>query len=45
MTTFNDYLDDQLKDSEFKAEYDALEVEFSAVQEKINERKSAAENE
>ena len=36
MTKFNDFLSEQLKDPEIKAEYDALEPEFQAM---INARK------
>ena len=32
MTSFNDFLKEQLQDSEIKAEYDALEPEFSIMQ-------------
>ena len=31
MTNYKDYLNEQLKDPEFKAEYDALEPEFSLM--------------
>ncbi len=31
MTTFDDYLNEQLKDPEFRAEYDALEPEFYII--------------
>ena len=40
-TTFNEYLNKQLKDSEFKKEWDALEAEFSIVQALINARESS----
>lgn len=40
MTKFNDFLADQLKDPEIKAEYDALEPEFSIMQAMIDARKS-----
>ena len=39
MTKFNDFLSEQLKDPEIKAEYDALEPEFAIVQAMINARK------
>ena len=32
MTNFNDFLDEQLKDPKLKAEYDALEPEFTIIQ-------------
>ena len=32
MTSFDEYLNDQLKDPEFKKEWDALEPEFTIVQ-------------
>lgn len=35
MTDFNDFVEELKKDKEFKAEYDALEEEFSALQNKI----------
>lgn len=36
---FNDYLVEQLKDEELKAEYDAIEPEFAIVQAIIDARK------
>ena len=39
MTKFNDFLNEQLKDPEIKAEYDALEPEFAIIQAMINARK------
>lgn len=39
MTKFNDFLAEQLKDPEIKAEYDALEPEFSIMQAIITARK------
>lgn len=39
MTKFNDFLSEQLKDPEIKAEYDALEPEFAIIQAMINARK------
>ena len=41
MTNFNEYLDEQLKNPEFKAEYDALEPEFAIIQAMIDARKEA----
>ena len=32
MTTFDEFLDEQLQDPEFKAEYDKLVPEFSMLQ-------------
>ena len=40
-TTFEDYLEEQIKDPDFKREWDALEPEFSIVQALINARISA----
>lgn len=40
MTKFNDFLDEQLKDPEIKAEYDALEPEFTIMQAMIDARNS-----
>ena len=40
MTKFDDFLAEQLQDKELKAEYDALEPEFAAVQENIDAKKS-----
>lgn len=39
MTNFNDFLKEQLKDHEIKAEYDALEPEFAIIQAMIDARK------
>jgi ribosome-binding protein aMBF1 (putative translation factor) len=39
MKNFNDYLTEQLQDPEFRAEYDALENEFSIIQAMIDARK------
>lgn len=39
MTDFNEFLEEQLKDPEFRAEYDALEPEFAIVQAMIDARK------
>lgn len=41
MTKFNDFLNDQMKDPEFKAEWDALQPEFSVIQAMIDARKSS----
>ena len=32
MTNFNDFLNEQMKDPEFKAEWDALDTEFSVIE-------------
>ena len=40
-TSFEEYLAEQLKDPEFKAEYDALEPEFAIVQAMIDARKNS----
>ena len=39
MTTFNDFLEEQLKDPEIKVEYETLEPEFAIIQAMINARK------
>lgn len=39
MSKFRDYLDEQMEDSEFKAEFDALEPEFAIIQAMIDARK------
>ena len=41
MSDFNSFLQDQLRDPEIKAEYDALEPEFSIMQAMIDARKSS----
>lgn len=41
MSNFNDYLSQKMKDSAFKAEYDALEPEFSIIQAMIDARKAS----
>ena len=38
---FRDFLNEQLQDSEFKAEYDALEPEFTIIQAMIDARKKS----
>ena len=40
MSDFRDYLDEQLKNDEFKAEYEKLEPEFSIIQAVIDARKA-----
>lgn len=39
MSKFKDYLNEQMKDPEFKAEFDALEPEFAIIQAMIDARK------
>ena len=39
MTNFNDFLTEQLRDPEVKAEYDALEPEYAIIQAMIDARK------
>lgn len=39
MTRFEDYLKEQMKNPEFKKEYDALEPEFAIIQAMIDARK------
>ena len=41
MTNFDDFLKEQLKDPEFRAEYDALEPEFTIIQAMLEARKSS----
>ena len=41
MTKFNDFLNEQLKDPEFKKEFDALAPEFSIIQAIIDARKNS----
>ena len=41
MTTFREYLTEKLKDPVFRAEYDALEPEFSIIQAMIDARKTS----
>jgi len=38
MSEFKEFLDEQLKDPEFRAEWDALEPEFAIIQAMINAR-------
>lgn len=40
-TDFDDFLHEQLKDPELKAEYDALEAEFASIQAMIDARKAS----
>jgi predicted transcriptional regulator len=40
-TSFNDYLNEQMQNPELKAEYDALEPEFTIIQAIIDARKAA----
>lgn len=39
MTKFKDFLNEQLKDEEFRKEYEALEPEFAVIQAMIDARK------
>ena len=41
MRRFEDYLNEKLKDHEFKKEYDALEPEFAIIQAMIDARKES----
>ena len=41
MKTFDSYLQEKLKDPEFKKEYDALEPEFSIMQAMIDARRES----
>ena len=41
MGTFDDFLKEQLKNPEFKKEYDALEPEFAIIQAMIDARKES----
>ncbi len=41
MTKFNDFLTEEMKNPEFKAEYDALEPEFAIIQAMIDARKES----
>ena len=40
MTKFSDFLNEQMKDPVFKAEYEALEPEFTIIQAMIDARKA-----
>ena len=44
MSSFNDLLKEQLKDPQFKAEWDALEPEYAIVQAIIDARKRSGLN-
>lgn len=41
MSKFDDFMKEQLNDSEIKAEYDALEPEFTIIQAVIDTRKAS----
>ena len=41
MSSFNEYLKEQMKDPEFKREYNALEPEFAIIQALIDARKAS----
>lgn len=41
MSNFNEYLEEQMEDSVFKQEYDALESEFAIIQALIDARKAS----
>ena len=41
MKNYNKYLNDQLKNPEFRAEWEALDPEFAVIQAMIDARKSA----
>ena len=41
MTNFNDFLKEQLKDPAFKAEWDALDPEFSVIEAMLKARKES----
>lgn len=41
MSTYRDFLDEQLKDPEFKAEYEGIEPEFAIIRAMIEARQSA----
>lgn len=41
MTNFNDFLAEQMKDSAFKAEWDALDPEFSVIEAMLKARKES----
>ena len=42
MSNFNNFLNEQMQNPEFKAEYDALEDEFFQIQAEIDERLSTS---
>lgn len=41
MSSFHEYVKEQMKDPEFKREYDALEPEFAIIQALIDARKAS----
>lgn len=41
MTNYKDFLNEQLRDEDFKKEYDALEAEFSIIQALLDARKNS----
>ena len=41
MTTFNDFLNEQMKDPAFKAEWEALDPEFSVIEAILKVRKES----
>ncbi|HSK68521.1 MAG TPA: helix-turn-helix transcriptional regulator [Candidatus Limnocylindria bacterium] len=41
MKAYRDYLNEQLKDPEFRAEYEALEPEFAIIQAMVDARRRA----
>ena len=41
MTNFNDFLNEQMKDPEFKAEWDSLDPEFSVIEAMLKARKES----
>ncbi len=41
MTNYKDFLNEQLKNPEFKKEYDALDAEYSLIQAMLDARKAA----
>ena len=41
MTNYKDFLNEQLKNEDFKKEYDALDAEFSIIQAMLDARKAA----
>ncbi len=41
MTNYKDYLNEQLRNEDFKKEWDALDPEFAIIQAMLNARKSA----
>ena len=43
MTNFNDFLAEQMKDSAFKAEWDALDPEFSVIEAMLKARKESGQ--